>query len=66
MTVFHYVPLHCAPAGQKYCRTRSPLPLTDTLSDRLVRLPLWPGLEAEQSRVIDAVLAFASFHTLSV
>jgi len=59
MTVFHYVPLHLAPAGLKYCRTHGPLPITEQLSERLVRLPLWPGLETELPRVIDTALAFA-------
>jgi dTDP-4-amino-4,6-dideoxygalactose transaminase len=30
---------------------------TDSLSDRLVRLPLWPDLGKDQQRVIDAVFA---------
>jgi len=65
MSVFHYVPLHRAPAGIKYCRTHGELPVTDALSDRLVRLPLWPGLEAELPRVIECVLAFHSQATRS-
>jgi len=55
--VFHYVPLHSAPAGRKYGRAPGDLEVTDRTSDRLVRLPLWlPDLE--QTRVIDAVEAF--------
>lgn len=56
MTVFHYVPLHLAPAGLKFCRTHGELPHTEQLSDRLVRLPLWPELENQQPSVIDCVL----------
>jgi len=56
MTVFHYIPLHQSPAGIKYCRTHGELSHTQSISNRLVRLPLWPGLEDEQSRVIDCVL----------
>jgi len=57
MVVFHYVPLHRAPAGLKFCRTHGELSRTEDLSGRLVRLPLWPGLEDEQRRVIDCTLS---------
>ncbi len=43
-SVFHYVPLHSAPAGLKYGRVHGPMTHTDDLSDRLLRLPLWIGL----------------------
>jgi dTDP-4-amino-4,6-dideoxygalactose transaminase len=56
-TVFHYVPLHSAPAGQRYGRAAGALPVTDDASDRLVRLPLWLP-DMDQQRVIDAVEAF--------
>jgi dTDP-4-amino-4,6-dideoxygalactose transaminase len=55
--VFHYVPLHSAPAGQRYARTSGPLPITDAAGDRLVRLPLWLP-DMDQQRVIDAVETF--------
>lgn len=55
--VFHYVPLHSAPAGRNYGRTSGDLGVTERTSERLVRLPLWlPDLD--QARVIDAVKAF--------
>jgi len=43
--VFHYVPLHSSPAGRKYGRTSGELVVTDDVSSRLVRLPLWIGLD---------------------
>jgi len=43
--VFHYVPLHDSPMGLKHCRASADLPVTREMSDRLVRLPLWLGLE---------------------
>ncbi|MBB5203982.1 dTDP-4-amino-4,6-dideoxygalactose transaminase [Inhella inkyongensis] len=55
--VFHYVPLHRAPAGQRFARAAGALPVTDAVSERLLRLPLWLGLEPEQDRVIEAVRA---------
>lgn len=54
--VFHYVPLHSAPAGRAHGRAHGPLTVTDSTSERLVRLPLWLGLEAHQDRVIGAAL----------
>ncbi|MRW85303.1 dTDP-4-amino-4,6-dideoxygalactose transaminase [Pseudoduganella sp. FT26W] len=53
--VFHYVPLHSAPYGVKNSRQHGAMTHTDQLSDRLLRLPLWVGLEAEQERVLRAL-----------
>lgn len=55
--VFHYVPLHSAPAGRRYGRTVGDLAVTDRASDRLVRLPLWLP-DMDQTRIIEAVEAF--------
>ena len=55
--VFHYVPLHSSPVGLGFGERH--LPNTDQISDRLVRLPLFPTLDDhQQSRVIDAVRRF--------
>lgn len=54
--VFHYVPLHSAPQGQRCARTSGTLSVTDTLSERLVRLPLWDGMQQAQERVIEQAL----------
>ena len=54
--VFHYVPLHSSPAGQRYGRTHGALPVTDEVSARLVRLPLWIGLREQQEEVIAQTL----------
>jgi dTDP-4-amino-4,6-dideoxygalactose transaminase len=51
-SVFHYVPLHSSPGGKRYGRTRGELEITNTQSERLVRLPLWVGLTAEQQEHI--------------
>ncbi len=50
--VFHYVPLHSAPAGRRFGRTAGSMAHTDDLSDRLLRLPLWIG--ADQALVVSA------------
>jgi dTDP-4-amino-4,6-dideoxygalactose transaminase len=56
--VFHYVPLHSSPTGRQVGRASGALPVTDDVSDRLVRLPLWLGLEEHIDRVIDAATRF--------
>jgi dTDP-4-amino-4,6-dideoxygalactose transaminase len=50
---FHYVPLHSAPAGRLYGRTDGDLPVTDDISARLVRLPMYYDLGEDIDRVID-------------
>ena len=56
-TVFHYVPLHSSPAGQKYGRVHGKMTNTIDAADRLLRLPLWIGLDKEkQDIVIDAIV----------
>jgi dTDP-4-amino-4,6-dideoxygalactose transaminase len=55
-SVFHYVPLHSSPAGQRFGRAHGDLALTTSLSERLIRLPMWLGLqEAQQQRVAEAL-----------
>jgi dTDP-4-amino-4,6-dideoxygalactose transaminase len=51
--VFHYVPLHSSPEGLRVGRAEGDLPVTNDVADRLVRLPLWIGLEDEQQSVIE-------------
>ena len=59
--VFHYVPLHSSPAGQRYGRSHGLLSLTTDLSERLIRLPLWVGLtEQQQGRIVDVLKAAVS------
>lgn len=54
--VFHYVPLHSAPAGMRFGRTHGDLQRTTDLSERLIRLPFWIGLqEAQQQRVCETL-----------
>lgn len=55
--VFHYVPLHSAPEGKKHCRTQGDMNWTDELSGRLLRLPLWLGIEEHQANIIQRLAA---------
>jgi len=59
-TVFHYVPLHISPAGERLGRADGELPVTMELSDRLVRLPLWIGLGEHIDEVISTVSSVLS------
>lgn len=57
--VFHYVPLHSAPAGHKFGRFSGEDQYTTSESERLVRLPLYYGLRKEDAnRVIHVVQEF--------
>ena len=54
--VFHFVPLHSSPAGQRFGRAGTDMSVTDDASSRLLRLPMWVGLKPTQvKRVIDSV-----------
>ncbi|MBO9523801.1 MAG: dTDP-4-amino-4,6-dideoxygalactose transaminase [Nocardioidaceae bacterium] len=57
---FHYVPLHDSPVGARLGRTAlGGCPVTDDVSSRLVRLPLFAGLDqGDVERVLEAVTAF--------
>ena len=58
-SVFHYVPLHSSPAGQRLGRVGSSMQWTDDLSGRLLRLPLYYDMnDEEQDRVIESVHSF--------
>lgn len=56
-SVFHYVPLHSSPKGLACGRTSGDMTNTDEISARLVRLPMWVGLEDFQQTVIQNVCA---------
>lgn len=59
LAVFHYVPLHASPVGEKMGYRAGMLPVTEDCADRLVRLPLYAGLsDDEVSRVVDEVRRF--------
>ena len=56
--IFHYLPLHSSRAGLQYGRADAPLPVTDDISGRLVRLPLWVGMGPDEvSRVVESATA---------
>lgn len=61
-SVFHYVPLHSSPAGQRYGKVSGNMHTTDMLSERIVRLPLWIGMsEEEQEKVVGVIASHFSY-----
>lgn len=59
--VFHYVPLHSSPAGVKYGRSSGDLKITDSISERLLRLPIWAELcDSDVDLVISEINNFFS------
>ena len=59
LSVFHYIPLHTAPAGQKFGEFRGEDKYTTKESERLTRLPLYYGLTKDQNEfIIDKVRSF--------
>ena len=57
--VFHYIPLHLSPMGKKFGYKEGDLPVTESLSSRLVRLPLFYELTSEdQDRVVDNIAKY--------
>jgi dTDP-4-amino-4,6-dideoxygalactose transaminase len=52
--IFHYVPLHESAAGRRFGRVASRMDVTMSLSSRLIRLPLWIGLNPSD---VDFVIA---------
>ncbi|MCD7761593.1 MAG: dTDP-4-amino-4,6-dideoxygalactose transaminase [Lachnospiraceae bacterium] len=61
--VFHYIPLHTSPAGREFGRFNGEDRYTTKESERLLRLPIYYGLTAEdRGRVIDAVCEFYRTH----
>lgn len=51
-SVFHYVPLHSSPAGQRYGRVHDSMDVTVAQSEKLIRLPLWVGLSQKQQDIV--------------
>ena len=67
LTVFHYLPLHLSVMGRRFGGQPGDCPVTESVSDRLVRLPFYIGLsEADQARVVAAILECNSLYTTNV
>lgn len=54
--VFHYVPLHSSIAGKKFGRVAGKMNVTNDLAERLLRLPMFADIEANQMRIVTDVI----------
>ena len=54
--IFHYIPLHSSPAGEKLGRANGDMHITNDCSLRILRLPLWVGLSTDQIEIIARTL----------
>jgi dTDP-4-amino-4,6-dideoxygalactose transaminase len=65
--VFHYIPLHSSPMGQRFGYRAGDLPITEQLSSRLLRLPFYYQLTTEQQlRIASCVTEFLRKHRYSI
>jgi dTDP-4-amino-4,6-dideoxygalactose transaminase len=61
LSVFHYIPLHNSEMGRRYGGHDGMCPITEDVSRRLLRIPMYNDLDAEtQAEVVDAILRFAA------
>jgi dTDP-4-amino-4,6-dideoxygalactose transaminase len=59
LAVFHYLPLHLSPLGRSLGGREGECPVTEDVSDRLLRLPFFTAMtDSEQDEVIRAVVEF--------
>jgi len=59
LAVFHYIPLHSSPAGEKYGRVSGGMEITCDLSDRLIRLPIYYEMRDEDIiHIVESVRSF--------
>ena len=57
--LFHYLPLHSSPMGYRLGYRRGDLPVTESVSDRLLRLPLYAGITEEEQKYVIASVSSA-------
>ena len=58
-SVFHYIPLHSSPAGEKHGRVNGSMDVTNTVSDTLLRMPMFYELnDTHQKRIFNAISDF--------
>ncbi len=54
--VFHYLPLHLSPMGEKYGGKVGDCPVTEQISDQLIRLPFYTNMTEDEQKTVIAVL----------
>lgn len=59
LSVFHYIPLHSSPAGKKFTRSSGKLPVTNSTSNTLLRLPLYYDMKEDDAKeIIEHIYSF--------
>jgi dTDP-4-amino-4,6-dideoxygalactose transaminase len=59
LSVFHYLPLHLSPMGRQFGGKEGNCPVTEKVSNCVIRLPFYNELDAgDQARVVAAVQEF--------
>lgn len=59
LSVFHYLPLNLSPMGRQWGGREGDCPVTEDVSDRLIRLPFYNDLsESDQARIVSAIISF--------
>ena len=59
LSVFHYLPLHISEMGKRFGAKPGDCPVTEDISDRLLRLPFYADLEPDdQDKVIQAIIDY--------
>ncbi len=54
--VFHYLPLHLSPMGEKYGGKAGDCPVTEQISDQLIRLPFYTNMTEDEQKTVISVL----------
>jgi dTDP-4-amino-4,6-dideoxygalactose transaminase len=54
--VFHYLPLHLSPMGEKYGGKPGDCPVTERITDRLLRLPFYTNMTGDEQKTVIAAL----------
>ena len=58
-STFHYIPLHTSEMGKRFGYKEGSLPVTESISSRIARIPIYPSLtEEEQERIVKSVNCF--------
>jgi len=61
LAVFHYIPLHLSKVGREFGGRKGLCPVTEDISDRVLRLPFYNDMSsAEQAQVVDALKCFSA------
>jgi len=59
LSVFHYLPLHLSEMGKSFAGREGDCPITEDVSDRLLRLPFYTNMTPdEQEQVVESILQF--------